>query len=135
MIVLDENISDRLRVHDPIAGWYRGKVVIIRDLRPRTRILDEAIPRLLARQKQPTFVTTNVMDFWQRVAADRRYCIICLSLPNERQGEISDLLHRLFRLPDFKTKSTRMGKVVRISQASIQFYQMGDEAIQVMEWK
>ena len=84
MIVLDENLSHRPYVRDVIVKWYAGKVVIIRDLRPGSRILDEAIPVLLAQQKQPTFVTTNVTDFWRRVPADRRYCIICLPLPNER---------------------------------------------------
>jgi hypothetical protein len=80
-------------------------------------------------------VTTNEKDFWRRVPANRRYCIICLPLPNERQGEIPALLRRLFRLPDFKTKLARMGKVARVSEAEIQFYQAGDETVRSMEWE
>ena len=134
MIVLDENL-DESDVLAPVKRWAKGKVVSIRELRAGTKIKDEAIPMLLAQQKQPTFVTTNEKDFWRRVPANRRYCIICLPLPNKRQGEIPDLLHRLFRLPDFKTKSARMGKVARVSEAEIQFYQAGDETVRVMEWE
>jgi len=134
MIVLDENL-DESDVLAPVKRWAKGKVVSIRELRAGTKIKDEAIPMLLAQQKQPTFVTTNEKDFWRRVPANRRYCIICLLLPNERQGEISDLLRRLFRLPDFKTKSARMGKVGRVSEAGIQFYQAGDETMRSVEWK
>jgi hypothetical protein len=134
MIVLDENLSHP-NVRDVIAKWYAGKVVIITGLRLDSRILDDAIPMLLRQQKQPTFVTTNEKDFWRRVPANQRYCIICLPLPNKRQEEMPDLLRRLFRLPDFKTKSVRMGKVARVSEAEIQFYQAGDETVRFIEWE
>jgi hypothetical protein len=98
-------------------------------------IKDEAIPVLLRQQKQPTFVTTNVTDIWRRLPADRGYCIICLRLPNDRQGEIPAILRRLFRLPDFKTKPARMGKVILVGKEAIQFYQTGDAKVRDVEWK
>src|SRR5262245_14642743 len=76
MIVLDEQLLGRDLEQD-IARWYRGPVQFIVDLRPQSVIKDEAIPDLLRRQSQPTFVTINERDFWCRVAADRRYCIVC----------------------------------------------------------
>jgi len=97
--------------------------------------LDDAIPMLLRQQKQPTFVTTNATDFWRRVPADRRYCVLCLPLPNERQGEIPTILRRLFRLPDFQTKSARMGKVVHASETRVPFYQVGEERAWTVEWE
>jgi hypothetical protein len=64
MIVLDENITRQ----SVLAGlqWCEGKVVSIKTLRPNTVIKDEAIPSLLSKQKQPTFVTTDVSGFFGR---------------------------------------------------------------------
>lgn len=134
MIVLDDNI-DEPDVLPLLKRWAKGKVVFLRELRAGTIIKDEAIPTLLRQQKQPTFVTTNATDFWRRVPADRRYCVICLPLPNERQGEIPAILRRLFRLPDFKKKSARMGKVVYASETRIQLYQVREERVRTVEWE
>ena len=81
MIVLDENLLV-LRLGNPIASWYPGRVCYIVDLDPGAVIKDEAIPTYLRQLRGATFVTTNVTDFWRRVRADTRYCIVCLSLPN-----------------------------------------------------
>ena len=90
MMILDDNL-DAQDVLVPLRRWLKGKVMFLRDLRAGTLIKDDAVPMLLTQQKQPTFLTTNVTDFWRRVAADRRYCVICLPLPNDRQGEIPSL--------------------------------------------
>jgi hypothetical protein len=86
MIVLDENIARQ----SVLAGlqWYEGKVVSIKTLRPNTVIKDEAIPSLLSKQKQPTFVTTDVSGFL------------------EESQTASEVLHRLCsasRLPTLRT--------------------------------
>jgi len=134
VIVLDENtIQESIIV--AIEHWYAGRVCVIGDLRPHTLIKDEAIPALLIRERQPTFLTTNVTDFWQKMAAHDRYCIVCLPLPNERQPEIPGLLRRLLRLPLFKTKAARMGKVVRVSATGVRFYQVGNAAVQTLLWE
>jgi len=90
MIVLDEQLLGRDLEQD-IARWYRGPVQFIIDLRPHSVSKDEAIPDLLRRQSQPTFVTINERDFWRRVAADRRYCIVCFPLPDTRVRDIPRL--------------------------------------------
>lgn len=82
MIVLDENLLG-LRLDNPIAVWYPGRVCYITELRPNTIIKDEAVARLLRGFKGATFVTTNVTDFWRRVPAHPHYGIVCVSLPNE----------------------------------------------------
>ncbi len=111
MIVLDENLMGLLLDH-AIAEWYPGRVCYITDLRPATLIQDEAIPSLLQQVKEATFITTNASDFWRQIPAHRGYCVMCLVLPNERLREIPELLRRLFRMTEFKTKAARMGKVV-----------------------
>ena len=77
MIVFDENMRRR-NIMDAVIAWYRGRVISVTVLRPDTIIKDEAIPTLLRSAQRPTFVTTNVDDFWQRVPAHTRYSIVVL---------------------------------------------------------
>lgn len=132
MIVLDDNL-DAPDVEPAIRKWYRGPVLFMRTLRPGTIIKDESIPKLLTQRRQPTFITNNVSDFWRRVPADGRYCIVCFPISNERQGEIPELLRRLFRLSEFKTKAARMGKVARAGKAVVQYYRF-DNIIRLLAW-
>lgn len=69
--------------------------------RPQTIIKDDAVPELLRQQHHPTFVTTNERDFWQKVAIDHRYCVVCFVLPDSpaqpigaRGGRIGSPRHR-----------------------------------------
>ena len=134
MIVLDENLLG-LRLNNPIAVWYAGRVCYVTDLRPGTVIKDEAIPQVLQQLKGATFVTTNVADFWRHAPAHARYGIVCLSLPNERLREVPELRRRLLRLPEFTTKATRMGKVVRVGRRQIQYYAAGDNRVYTLTWQ
>ena len=133
MIVFDEN-DHQQSLMEAVAAWYRGQVVSITTLRLGTIIKDEAIPTLLQQAKQPTFVTTNVFDFWRRVSAHPRYCIVCFPLPNERLSEIPNRLRRLFHLPEFKTKAARMGKAVLAGRQQIQYYEIGSRRICTLRW-
>jgi hypothetical protein len=128
VIVLDENLQV-LRLGNPIAHWYRGRVCYIMELDPGAVIKDETIPTYLHQLKRATFVTTNVTDFWPRLRADARYAIVCLSLPNERLREVPNLLRRLFRMPEFRTKAARMGKVVRVSRRRVQYYSVSENRL------
>jgi len=122
MIVLDENIHSRQNLAS-IAEWYRGQVVSVIQLRPGSVIRDDAIPALLQRLNQPTFVTTNVDDFWQVVQPHPAYCIVCLNLPRERNNEVPTMLRHLFALSELRTKALRMGKVVRSSPSGVMYYE------------
>ena len=133
MIILDEHLQG-LSLEAEIARWYRGKVFVVKQLRPGTIIKDDAIPILLCQVKQPTFVTINYTDFWRRVSADERYCIVCLQLSTERVDEIPLLLRRLFRLPGFKTKAERMGKVVLLNPQRVRYYQAREDQIHTVGW-
>ena len=121
MIVLDEQLLGRRIEHD-IARWYRGRVQFITDIRPNTVIKDDAIPMLLRQLSQPTFVTINARDFWQRVSGDLRYCMVCFALSDARATDIPQTLRVLFRQPECRTKARRMGKIIRITSEEISFY-------------
>jgi hypothetical protein len=66
VIVLDENLLG-LRLDQAIARWYPGRVCYVANLRPNTIIKDETITQLLQQAKGAAFVTTNAVDFWQRI--------------------------------------------------------------------
>jgi len=123
VIVLDENLDEQ-RVRLPLASRYKGGVLSIRDLRPGSVIKDEAIPSILCGHRDCTFITTNVSDFWRRVPAHNRYCVLCVPLPSERQDEIPDLLLRFFRHELFRSARQRMGKVFRVSPSEILYYEV-----------
>ncbi|MBI3536411.1 MAG: hypothetical protein HY070_02430 [Chloroflexi bacterium] len=122
MIVVDENLHDH-RILKAISIWYPGQVISIRKLRPASVIKDEAIPFLLRRARQPTFVTINVEDFWRKIEPSKHFCLINISLPLERIPEIPNLLQRLFRFSEFKTKRLRMGKIIRLTSARVDYYE------------
>jgi hypothetical protein len=44
-------------------------------------------------------------------------------MPKERVKEIPDLLRLAFQHPQFKTKALRMGKILRLTDTSVTFYE------------
>jgi hypothetical protein len=132
MIVVDENLHDQ-RIMEAFSAWYPGQVVSVAILRPGTVIKDEAIPALLLKAVQPTFVTINVTDFWKKVRPHSGYCIIAVALPKECACEVPDLRRRFFRLPAFETKALRMGKIIRLAPNRIRYYE-SDRRVQSLPW-
>jgi len=133
MIVLDEELQG-LGLEESISSWYRGSVGLIKALRPGTVIKDEAIPGVLRRVRQPTFVTINHSDFWRRALADKAFCVLCLKLTAEQVDDVPAWLRRMFELPEFKTKNARMGKVALVGSRSIQYYSVGSRLIHLRGW-
>ena len=132
MIVLDEQLLGR-GIEDAVKRWYPGAVCFINDLRPGTIIKDEAIPMLLSQEAEPTFVTINETDFWNRVAITNRFCVVCFALPDNRATGIPVLLQRLLRHSDFNTKARRMGCVLRLTPTSAAYYTFHDKAARPVE--
>jgi hypothetical protein len=131
VIVLDEHLK-QVGVEVSIRRWYRGSVCSIRDLRPGTIIKDDVVPALLRTAAQPTFVTVDWMDFWQRMEPHPRFCLVCFTLPPDRGREIAALLRHMLRLPAFNTKAARMGKIARISSGQVAYYQARGSQIHVL---
>lgn len=130
-IIIDEQIQHP-KVLELLRKWITVQRIL--ELRLDSVIKDEAIPHLLRHQQRPTFITINVGDFWTPKLCDRRYCIICFSVPDPKQYEIPKLLRRLFHLPEFKTRAARMGKVVHVTLDHIRYYQAGDEKMHFLRW-
>jgi hypothetical protein len=133
VIVLDEELQG-LGLEETLSTWYRGSILLIKMLRPGTVIKDEAVPTLLRQVRQPTFVTINHTDFWRHTAAERSFCLICLKLTADQVDDIPYWLRRLFKLPEFKTKKARMGKVALLGSRGIQFYNVGRDIIHLRGW-
>ena len=130
MIVLDEQLLGR-HIERDIAKWYRGTVQCIIDLHPNSIIKDDAIPELLRTQSQPTFVTINEQDFWRKVKADMRFCVVCFAIPDTRAREIPQSLRLLLQRADFRTKARRMGKVIRVSHQDVRYYTVPNSQIHI----
>ena len=131
MLVLDEQLLGR-GLESALARWYRGPILFITDLRPGTVIKDDAIPLLLRQQHQPTFITINETDFWQKVTVDAHFCVVCFALPDSRADEIPGLLRALFRLTTFQTKARRMGKILRMTHTAVSYYTYRERKIQTI---
>jgi hypothetical protein len=87
---------------------------------------------LLHRQRNPTFVTINEHDFWGRVAIDRRFCVICFAMDDAEVSTLEQRLRFLLRHPQLRTKSRRMGYVIRVSGASTTYYRYDDPTVRIL---
>jgi hypothetical protein len=129
-IILDEQIFDT-EVLIPLTQWITAQR--LRDLRPDQVIKDERVPVILRELRQPTFVTID-MGFWNGRLRDARYCILCFPLRSDEQRAIPGLLRHLLRMSEFATKAARMGKVARVSQSHIDYWQLGNEHPHRLSW-
>ena len=130
MLIFDEQIN-REAVIEPVRSWAKAHRLI--EVRPKEHIYDDRIPHLLRKLNRPTFITIDE-GFWNRKLRDKSYCILFLALRDRQQPKIPYLLRKLLRLPNFKTKTLRMGKVVRVSTANIEYWQLGDQSIHALNW-
>ena len=121
MIVLDEQLGDA-RIASDISRWYKGTVIPVKQLRPRTRIFDDVVPSLLRSARQPTFITINYKDFWKKIPASPDYCVVCFKISQGQVDELSDLLRRVLSLPGLRTKRERMGAVVSVVDRKVAVY-------------
>lgn len=87
---------------------------------------DERVPTLLRSARHPTFLTID-NDFWSKMYCDRHSCVIVFGLRDYEQADLPVLLRRLLRLPDFRTRAPRMGKVTRVNREEVRWWQFGDD--------
>jgi hypothetical protein len=102
MIVLDEQLADPQIIRS-IEQWYKGKVIVIGEARPQTRITDDLILALLRRLKAPTFVTINYEDFSRRIPADSAYSVICFKLTGKSSAEVPGALRAILSRPEWRS--------------------------------
>ena len=129
MLLIDENISE-------IEIWrLREWRIAVRQIGPdvaKSSIGDDNILPVLHRLKRPTFFTRD-KDFWNRRLTHPRYCLVFLDI-REREGEIAAAVRRFLRQPAFNTHSKRMGKVVRIHPAGLNYWQLGNRSLLAERW-
>jgi hypothetical protein len=125
-LVLDDQL-DVQKILPSLKGWLTS--VRLQDLRPGERILDDRVPQLLLRLKKPTFVTID-RGFWRRRLGHPDYCIVHFAVSKDQQEELPRLLRLLFRLPQFRTRAARMGKVARVGRSSVIYWE-GDKKVEV----
>lgn len=119
MNVLDENIFEHHR--QQLEAWNIHVRQVSVDIgRLGMDDLEEIIP-LLHTLHRPTFFTRD-KDFYHRWLHHPGYCLVYLDVaPDEAARFIRRFLrHRLFR-----TKTQRMGKVVRVHQGGVTIWQAG----------
>ncbi len=122
-VILDEHLGNT-EVLEPLRKWVTATK--IEELAPDETLKDDRILQILRKQKQPTFITLDASFFHKR-RCDRSYCLIYFVVPRQQQSRIPALLRQVLRLSIFKTKAARMGKVVRVSEGKIEFWQVGNE--------
>jgi hypothetical protein len=130
-LIVDDQLSVR-KVLTPLRKWIT--VERLQDLRPGEVILDDRVPEILRTQKQATFVTID-QDFWDERLSDPSYAILYFALRNDQQGALPDLLRALLRRPEFRTRAKRMGKVARVSTATIEWWQFPRANLQQFAWQ
>src|SRR5262249_23352549 len=120
-IVLDDQLDMQILV-PPLKAW--TTVVRLQDLRPGERILDDRVPEILRTLRTPTFVTID-HGFWNRRLCHLDYCILYFDCAKNEQQLLPALLRQLLRLPEFDTRTQRMGKVARIQQEKVRYWEVG----------
>jgi hypothetical protein len=130
LFILDEHLDERA-VRDQILHW--ATVRYVRDTRPGEVVKDDRILTVLHSLRMPTFVTADDW-FWNRDHRDRRYCIVFVALRGRNDRHVPDLLRRLLRLPEFRSRAARMGKVVRLGEDHVRWWQLGDEHEHSLQW-
>ena len=81
---------------------------------------EEIIP-LLHSLRRPTFFTRD-QDFYHPWLRHQGYCLVFLEIQPQ---ETAQYIRRFLRHPMFRTQSQRMGKVVRIHEDGIRFWELG----------
>ena len=81
---------------------------------------EEIIP-LLHSLRRPTFFTRD-QDFYHPWLRHPGYCLVFLEIQPQ---ETAQYIRRFLRHPMFRTQSQRMGKVVRIHEDGIGFWELG----------
>jgi len=74
--------------------------------------------------RTPTFITID-RGFWDRRLCHPDYCILYFDRAKNEQQLLPGQLRRLFRLPEFRTRAARMGKVASVRQDAVSYWEFG----------
>jgi hypothetical protein len=131
LFILDDHLAQS-EVRERVLR--RATARYVRDLRPGEIVKDDRILTVLQALRMPTFVTVDSW-FWNRDHLDRRYCIVYVALRGRSDSHVPDLLRRLVRLPEFRTRAARMGKVIHVGEVGVRWWQVGDDTEHALHWE
>jgi hypothetical protein len=118
MIVLDENIDEPQRRR--LEMWrIRVRQVGVEVGRLGMKDLNEIIP-LLHGLRRSTFFTRD-RDFYDPDLTHRNYCLVYLDI---EPTETAQFVRAFLRHQGFRKQADRLGKVVRVHQTGITFWQV-----------
>ena len=114
-----EHVREKRKEYDAIVGAAGGDGYTPGGIGLAERTYLYAILRTL---KQPTFITIDA-DFWDRELCHPAYAIVYFALDDDEQEQLPLMLRSLWRRPEFRTRSRRMGKVARVGHSHIDWWQ------------
>jgi hypothetical protein len=115
-------LDDQLDVQEILPALKRWITAIrLQELRPGEHILDDRVPEILQSLNKATFLTID-HGFWDRRLCHPDYCILYFALRKDEQHQLPRQLRRLFRLPQFRTRSAQMGVVARIQRETVVYW-------------
>ncbi|GIK55257.1 MAG: hypothetical protein HND44_21950 [Chloroflexi bacterium] len=127
MIILDENIIDSQR---RLLNSWRIPVRQIGYEVGRKGMKDREIIPFLHQLNQPTLFTRDD-DFYERRLCHAGYCLVYLDV---RKEEVATFVRRVLRQKAFKTKTKRMGKVIRASHVGLTVWNLHAEKEDLLDW-
>lgn len=128
MTVLDENIDEPQRRR--LEMWrVRVRQIGVEGGRLGMKDRNEIIP-LLHGLRRSTFFTRD-RDFYDPDLAHRNYCLVYLDI---EAGETAQFVRAFLRLRGFRTQAERLGKVVRVHQTGITYWQVGSSKPERARW-
>jgi len=130
-LVLDDQLGAS-EVLAPIRQWF--SVRRLREIRPREQILDDRVPEVLLSVKEPTFVTID-QGFWDRRFCNPGYCLLYFAIRDDQQDLLPELLRKLLRRTEFRSRSRRMGVVARVSSRRVDYWTFRSPRLQHMVWR
>jgi hypothetical protein len=128
MNLLDENIIEAQR--QQLAQWRIHVHQIGVEIGAVGMDDREEILPLLHRLRRPTFFTRD-HDFYHPWLRHPNYCLVYLEV---KPDEAALFIRRVLRHPHLRTQAQRMGKVVRVHQEGISFWQVRVDKQQKVAW-
>ncbi len=128
MILLDENISKDQR--ELLQAWNIKAKQISIDVGIKG-ISDENIIALLHQFKGVLFLSRD-SDFWNKSLCHLSYCLVYLDVERD---EAAFFIRKFLKHEAFDTVKKRLGKVVKVSQMGLSYYEVKKEGIKAVKWK
>ncbi len=128
MNILDEDIGWSQR--QQLVAWkIHCRQIGVEIGRSGLKDREEILP-LLHRLKRPTFFTLD-HGFYHPTLRHQGYCLVFLDI---WEDEAAEYIRRFLRHTAFRTRSQRMGKVVRLRHSGVSYWQVNGKEEHPLSW-